>query len=160
MSDVTIRRAVGDDEGWIRALIPRLHDFGPPPYRDLPSMNHAEAAATAAAIAGGDDRIVLVAVDAAGEHLGFVHIETAVDFFTREKHGHISTIVVNPSSERRGVGRALLDAADAWCAEKQYRLLTLNVFEENAAARRLYERAGFRVDTIRYLKLVRREREQ
>ena len=30
----------------------------------------------------------------------------------------------------------------------------LNVFEANGAARRLYERAGFTIDTIKYLKKI------
>src|SRR5947209_18218898 len=118
-------------------------------------MDEAEATATAAAIEASDDRIVLVAADEAGARLGFVHIETAVDFFTHQRHGHISTLVVSPEAERRGVGRALLDAAEHWCRARAYPLLTLNVFEANGAARRLYERAGFRIDTIKYLKQIR-----
>jgi ribosomal protein S18 acetylase RimI-like enzyme len=152
---VHVRPASEQDEPWIRSLIPRLHEFGPPPYRDFAAMNAAEAAATAAAIDGGDERTVLVAVDEAAARLGFVHLETSVDFFTRERHGHISTIVVSRDAEGRGVARVLLDAAEAWCRERGYRLLTLNVFEGNDAARRLYERAGFRVDTIKYLKPLR-----
>lgn len=150
-----IRRATSDDERWIRALIPRLHEFGPPPYRPVEAMNASEAAATVAAIDGGHDRIVLVAEDDREERAGFVHLETAIDFFTRERHGHISTLVVAPAAERQGVGQALLEAAERWCRERDYRLLTLNVFAQNAAARGLYERSGFGVDTIRYLKLVR-----
>jgi ribosomal protein S18 acetylase RimI-like enzyme len=133
-------------------LIPRLHQFGPPPYRDVAVMNAAEASATAAAIDGGEERVVLVATDDQEQRLGFVHVETAVDFFTRERHGHISTLVVSPDAEGRGVGRSLLDAAEAWCVRRSYRLLTLHVFDGNTAARNLYERAGFAIDTIKYLK--------
>jgi len=115
-------------------------------------MNASEASATAAAI-GGDERTVIVA-EADGVRAGFIHLETATDFFTHERHGHISTIVVSPDAEGAGVGRALLDAAEAWGRERRYRFLTLNVFERNAAARRLYERAGFRIDTIKYLKTL------
>lgn len=149
-----IRAAVKADEPWVRSLIPRLHEFGPPAYRPVPVMNEAEATATAAAIEGTGDRTVLIAIDGDGTRLGFVHLETATDFFTHERHGHISTIVVDRDAEGRGVGQALLDAAGRWCRERGYRLLTLNVFEDNAAARRLYARAGFGVDTIKYAKIV------
>ena len=117
-------------------------------------MDDAEAIATAAAISGRGDRIVLLAEDDAGARLGFVHLEAPADFFTRERHGHISTLVVAPDAENRGVGRALLDAAEAWGRSRGYRLLTLNVFEGNQSARRLYERAGYRIDTIKYVKLL------
>ncbi len=150
---MTIRPARADDRPWIRSLIPRLREFGPPGWRPVAAMDESEAAATLAAVEDGPERTVLVAE--IGEGLaGFVHVETAVDFFTRERHGHISTIVVAPGHERRGVGRALMDAAEEWCRERGYRLLTLHVFEQNGAARRLYERAGFRVDTIKYLKVL------
>lgn len=130
---VRIRRATADDRDWIAALIPRLHEFGPPSYRAVDAMNASEGAATLAAIDGGDERIVLLAEDAAGGRLGFIHLETATDFFTRERHGHVSTIVVAPDAERRGVGQALLEGAEAWCRDRGYRLLTLNVFERNDA---------------------------
>src|SRR5438105_5168753 len=88
------------DAAWIRTLIPRLHAFGPPGYRDVSAMNSAEASATLAALAGTTgENAVLVAQDASATGLGFVHLETAVDFFTRERHGHISTLVVAPSAE-------------------------------------------------------------
>jgi len=61
---------------------------------------------------------------------------------------------VSSGAERRGVGRALLDAADAWCRARTFRLLTLNVFAANAAAKQMYERAGFGVDTVKYLKQI------
>lgn len=149
-----IRPATADDLEWVRALIPRLHEFGPPSYRPTGAMNASEAAATVAAIEGGVDRIVLVAEADDGKPLGFIHLETATDFFTRERHGHISTIVVDPGAERQGIGQALLQAAEGWCSDRGYRLLTLNVFEHNSPARRLYERAGFGVDTIKYLKTL------
>jgi ribosomal protein S18 acetylase RimI-like enzyme len=117
-------------------------------------MDAAETAATLAAIGSADQRAVLVAEDASATPLGFVHLETAVDFFTHERHGHISTIVVSPEAERQGVGRALMTAAEAWTRERGYRLLTLNVFERNEAARRLYEQCGFTIDTIKYLKPI------
>jgi ribosomal protein S18 acetylase RimI-like enzyme len=150
----TVRTARTDDAEWIRALLPRLHEFGPPAYRARASMDAAETEATLAAIGSADQRAVLVAEDASATPLGFVHLETAVDFFTHERHGHISTIVVSPEAERQGVGRALMTAAEAWTRERGYRLLTLNVFERNEAARRLYEQCGFGIDTIKYLKPI------
>jgi RimJ/RimL family protein N-acetyltransferase len=45
-------------------------------------------------------------------------------------------------------------AAETWTRDKGYRKLTLNVFEQNHRARRLYERCGFAVETLRYTKPV------
>ena len=45
---------------------------------------------------------------ARNERLGFIELWTLVDYFTGERHGHISNIVVAPEFERRGVARALI----------------------------------------------------
>lgn len=118
-------------------------------------MNAAEAQATLAAIAAETpEKAVLIALDESGDRMGVVHLETSVDFFTRERHGHISVVAVAPGGERRGIGRALLQAAEDWTRARGYRFLTLNVFEGNERARHVYESAGFGIDTIKYLKLV------
>src|SRR5689334_15386729 len=101
MSRITIRTARHDDRLWIRSLIPRLHSLGPPDYRPTDAMNESEAAATTAAVDDGPERAVFVA-EKDGSRAGFVHLETAVDFFTRQRHGHISTIVVAPEHEQQG----------------------------------------------------------
>ncbi|MEO8451841.1 MAG: hypothetical protein ABI647_18765, partial [Gemmatimonadota bacterium] len=45
MSDAEIHiRAVGpEDADWITALAPRLHEFGPPPWREVAVMDAAVA---------------------------------------------------------------------------------------------------------------------
>jgi GNAT superfamily N-acetyltransferase len=54
--------------------------------------------------------------------------------------------------EGKGVGRALLDAIEAWSVASRHRFLTLNVFVANAHAQKFYERAGYAPDTMRYYK--------
>ncbi|MFL5381598.1 MAG: GNAT family N-acetyltransferase [Longimicrobiaceae bacterium] len=77
---------------------------------------------------------------------------TATDYFTHERHGHLSIIIVSGEGEGRGVGRALLDAVERWSAAQGHRFITLNVFSGNERARRVYERAGYGPDTVRYVK--------
>ncbi len=60
----------------------------------------------------------------------------------------ISGIGVDPGRQRRGVGRALMDAAAAEARRRGARRLTLRVFAPNAAARRLYASAGFAVEGV------------
>lgn len=65
----------------------------------------------------------------------------------RLKVRHIAKLVgmmVHPDHGRRGIGSALLDACIAQCRQRDgIELLTLSVTGTNAAAIRLYERAGF-----------------
>ncbi|HEY7056489.1 MAG TPA: GNAT family N-acetyltransferase [Vicinamibacterales bacterium] len=151
MASARVRAATAEDWPFIRALIPRLTTFGPE-WRDRQQMTATEARAVEESLTGGDpERAVLVAEDGQ-ERLGFIELWTMTDYFTGERHGHISNLVVAPESERRGVGRALIAAAEAWCGERGYRMLTLHVFDANRGARVLYERSGFAVDMLRYVK--------
>ena len=45
-------------------------------------------------------------------------------------------------------------AAEDWARANGYSRLTLNVFEGNARARAVYEKFGYQVETIRYVKLI------
>ena len=84
--------------------------------------------------------------------LGMAYAEPAVDYFTQERHGHLGIIAVAEAAEGRGVGRELLATVERWAAEQGFRFVTLNVFATNARAIDVYGRAGYRPDTVRYLK--------
>jgi GNAT superfamily N-acetyltransferase len=151
-----IRPANAGDGSWILPLASRLHDFGPPPYRPRDQMDRAVAASIGAALSGArTDAAVYVAVGASDEPLGFIHLHGATDFFTGEPHGHVSDIVVTAGAEGRGVGQALMGAAEDWARRLGYRLLSLHVFDGNARARSFYERLGYRPDIVKLIKTLR-----
>jgi len=155
-TEIRILPATAADAAWIVPLAPRLHDFGPPPWRSREVMDQAVARVVDRALTSATaDAVVLAAVDAAGRGLGFVHIHATSDFFTGEKHGHVSDLVVASAAEGRGVGRALMAAAEQWARDQGYRLLSLNVFEENHRARELYTRLGYQPDTMKLVKVLR-----
>ncbi len=152
----TIRPARPGDREWILALAPRLHEFGPPPWRPRDVMDRAVTDSIDGALtAPQPDQTVLVAEDAAHQPLGFVHLHAATDFHTGERHGHVSDIVVAPAAEGRGVGAALMAAAETWARERGFRLLSLHVFDANVRAQALYERLGYRRDIVKMIKTLR-----
>lgn len=120
-------------------------------------MDRAVAEAIGRAIETPDpDWAVFVAEDDGGRPRGFVHVHTATDYFTGEVYGHVSDLVVASEGEGRGVGRALMAAAEDWSVALGHRLLALNVFGDNHRARGLYERLGYRPDTTKMVKVLRR----
>lgn len=153
---IVIRPATAGDREWILPLAPRLHDFGPPPFRPRDAMDRAVVASIDGALSGKTPGAeVLVAEGADGSPLGFIHLHGARDFFTGEEHGHVSDIVVKAEAEGRGVGRALMAEAEAWARKRGYRLLSLHVFEANARARALYAHLGYRADIRKLIKPLR-----
>lgn len=156
-SDVTVRPGHGDDRAFVLGLVPRLHGFALPPWRTAAQLERSERDELARVFDAidrgafpGDE--TLVVAELAGSRAGFLHALTRADFFEQRPAGHVSTIVVAPEAEGRGVGRALLDAAEAWARSRGYPTLGLNVFERNARARAAYERSGFGLETLHYVK--------
>jgi ribosomal protein S18 acetylase RimI-like enzyme len=95
--------------------------------------------------------VEFVAADESGEILGFV----TVGRYRDEKHplddgsGQIHAIYVNPERWHRGVGATLLSTAVEALHRHGFDPIRLWVLTDNSAARRFYERHGFRLDGCR-----------
>lgn len=57
----------------------------------------------------------------------------------------LDKLYVDPASQRRGIGGALLQAVEGWARRQQARRLWLQVNRGNAQAIRAYEKYGFRI---------------
>ena len=98
-----------------------------------------------------DDRTrpedVQVALDD-GDVAGYVRLQPVSPLASTSHVLQVNGIAVDPARQRRGVGRALIDAAVAEARRRGARRLTLRVLGANAGARRLYESAGFAVEGV------------
>jgi GNAT superfamily N-acetyltransferase len=152
-SRITIRDATAADREFIVALVPRLRAFGPPPLRPVDALDYAERLTLERALDEPMADALLIVAELAGVGpAGVAYAETWIDYFTGEQHGHLGILIVAEAAEGHGVGHALLEATEAWAAARGYRFVTLNVFAGNSHARRVYERAGYVQDAIRYVK--------
>jgi len=69
--------------------------------------------------------------------------------------GEIAMLAVDPASQRRGIGTELTEVATGWLRESGMRVAFLGTGgdEGHAAARRIYDRAGFtRFPVVQYFK--------
>ena len=148
---IQVRAGGPDDEAFVLATVGRLADFDTPPWRTQREIWEGEARTLRDWFAGVAPGALLVA-EADGAPAGFVFLERQTDYFTGEAHGHVGIIAVASEAEGMGAGRALLEAAERWARGQGDSRLTLNVFERNTRARRVYERLGFEVETLRYVK--------
>jgi ribosomal protein S18 acetylase RimI-like enzyme len=83
-----------------------------------------------------------------GEVAGYVKLGRPTTLAASDHVVRINGLAVAPEHQRRGVGRALLEAAAVEARARGARRLTLGVFSPNEGARRLYESAGFVVEGI------------
>ena len=152
-SEVRIRPASEADRDFIVSLMPRLVEFGPPPWRDPAQMTaHDTDIITGSLLNPTPDTSIFIAEDAEGRALGLIHLHATTEHYIHEEHGHVEDLIVAPEGEGRGVGRALLLKAEEWARVRGYRWLTLNVFAENLRARAVYKRLGYGEDVVKYVK--------
>jgi GNAT superfamily N-acetyltransferase len=73
-----------------------------------------------------------------GEIVGYLRLEMVDDA------AHIEQVSVLPAFGRRGIGRQLIEAADAWAAARSMRALSLTTFTDVPWNGPYYRRLGFR----------------
>lgn len=128
-----------------------MANFELPPWRTPDEITSADGRAMIDALRSGhpDSEVFIAERDALV--VGCLHMVVAQDFFGR-RHAHLSVIATSAGAEGTGVGRALMDFADEWARARRFPFITLNVFATNARARRLYEKAGYSVELMKYAK--------
>ena len=152
---IAIREGTEADRDFVVDTARRFAAFGPPPWRSALEVVGGEVRCLDDFFDGRlEGRRLLIAERPGGDPLGFVFLEPAVDYFSGDRHGHIGMIAVSERAEGQGAGAALMRAAEEWARANHFPKVTLNVFEGNARARAVYERFGYQVETLRYVKPI------
>lgn len=94
-----------------------------------------------------DPEDLLLLRDSDGSLLGSAWIKTVRDTASGAAESELYAVGVDPASAGRGLGRVLLNAALARMAEHSPRSVTLYVDGDNERAVKLYETAGFTIDS-------------
>jgi ribosomal protein S18 acetylase RimI-like enzyme len=85
--------------------------------------------------------------EADGRIVGFVTIRLRhaahEPFLVPEVRAHVESLGILPAWRRRGIGRKLMEAVEQWARQHDARRMTLNVWEFNDGALRLYETLGY-----------------
>lgn len=81
---------------------------------------------------------LLVAISPEQTLVGFVRLEVV------DGHAHVEQVSVHPDFSRRGVGAALLSAAERWALEAGHRRMTLTTYRDVPWNGPYYYRLGWR----------------
>lgn len=138
-----------EDRSAVVDLAPRLM-VGVAPWRDREGV----ASAVDAWVVGSVDRHdaernpVFVAVDDDGSVIGFVSVGSRVHW-SGETDAYVGELAVIERVEGRGVGSALMDAAEAWGRNHGLSRLTLETGAANTVARQFYRSRGYQDEDVR-----------
>jgi GNAT superfamily N-acetyltransferase len=97
---------------------------------------------------GGDGMEVFIAEHASRRRAGALWVGPRTNPLTRVTEAWIYSIAVAPDFQGAGVGRALMEFAEAWAQERGYPSLGLMVSAHNEKARAIYTRRGYEDVTV------------
>ena len=147
----------GDTEAML-LLFPRLAAFDVPDNRNPEHLWGEDAKMLQAWANDGDENcIVLVAKEEDGTVLGISMVTVGPELLSHAPSSHLEVIAVAAAAEGRGIGKALLEAAEKAVIDRGAKSMSLHVFRKNIRARRIYERAGFDEELIRCIKLFSKD---
>ena len=143
MQSITIRPATVEDldslNRFQQAIVSTERSFdctikeGPVHYYDIADMLSSESVHFVVAAAGD----VLVGC-------GFARVDLAKAYLKHSRHGYLGMMYTDPDWRGQSVNRRIVDALKQWCASQRVTELRLEVYADNRAATRAYEKSGFR----------------
>ncbi|HMI78511.1 MAG TPA: GNAT family N-acetyltransferase [Ferruginibacter sp.] len=74
---------------------------------------------------------------------GYARIENAKSYLLHAQHAYLGFMYVVPQHRGKGINKKIIDALAAWSASKNITELRLDVYNDNEAAIKAYERSGF-----------------
>lgn len=92
-----------------------------------------------------DDRSLLVVAEQAGALIasGYAQIRESKAHLQHDRHAYLGFMFVRPEYRGQGVNKAVLERLLAWSKDNGVVDCYLDVYAENTAAIRAYEKAGF-----------------
>lgn len=147
-----VRRYVDPDRASVVALAPRLTE-GVAGWRDRAAVRASVLGWVTGSLAMAADSHAVFVADDDGVVVGFVTCGER-EHFTGQVDGYVGELVVAGGCVRRGVGSALMAAAERWVADRGLSHLTLETGAANTSARGFYGALGYRDEDVRLTKRV------
>lgn len=135
------------------ALAGRLTE-GVAPWRDPVAVLAAVRAWVAASVeAAGTPGHAMFVAELDGRTVGLVAVGERAHF-TGEIDAYVGELIVAAEAEGRGVGRALLAAAEDWAVRRGRTHLTLETGAANVRARQFYRDRGYLEEDVRLTRRI------
>lgn len=141
LEDVSILREF--EQGVVEAERPFAANLksGPVEYYDLPQLIESEQACLLVAEFAG--KIVAC---------GYARIEQDKPYFTPQQFAYLGFMYVAPEMRGMGVNQRILAALESWTLDQGVKMLKLDVYANNAAALRAYQKYGFEAQLLQMIK--------
>jgi ribosomal protein S18 acetylase RimI-like enzyme len=90
--------------------------------------------------------------------IGCLWMGNAIDQVTNTRYAHIFLLYVMPEYRNQGIGKKLMEQAEAWAEKRGDEQIGLQVFQKNITALRLYEQLGYQTQSLTMLKYLNQKK--
>ncbi|MBC9798625.1 GNAT family N-acetyltransferase [Sinomicrobium weinanense] len=90
-----------------------------------------------------DTEVVVAESDGKPVGSGYARIMDAKSFLKHGKYAYLGFMYVHPEYRGRGINKRIVDALKQWSLSRNISEIRLDVYSDNLAAIRAYEKAGF-----------------
>lgn len=142
------------DKDSVLSLSGRLVDFELPARIDQVDFERLQYQMLKDTLNYLDKKTTILLIKENGNLLGFIELQTEVDWISHKKQGYISRIIVDKQTQGKGIGKKLMLEAEKWAANHHYERIGLNVFLANERAYKFYQQLGYEVETIKMSKSI------
>lgn len=151
-----VREASPADVEAMRRLLPRLAAFDLPARRAPEDLWRDDERMLLRWRDGGEPELFAhVAVNGDEQILGLAVVRLREELLSHAPSAHLEVLAVAQEAEGRGMGKALVTAAEGKARAQGAETMTLHVFGVNVRARGMYERLGYDGELMRYIKELR-----
>ena len=144
MDESVIRRAVaGDLEsllGFEQAIIETERPFDST-IRTSDDIHYYDLEAL---IASPDAEVVIAQLGSKIIGSGYARVESSDPYLKHPRHSYLGFMYVLPEHRGKGVNRKIIGALEAWSLSRGVTEMRLEVYADNTAAIRAYEKSGYR----------------
>lgn len=149
---ITIRDALKTDHDFILSLSPRLAEVAKLSWHDKNTVQQMQDNYILEMLNNAPAPHTTLIAERNGVSIGFIHICSHTDGISNEKCASITLLAVSPNAQKMGVGQQLMQSAELWAKNQNYRLLHLEVFANNNHAQQFYQNLGFKPEMLHMIK--------
>ena len=142
MKDLNIRKALVNDRAYLLSLEQKVIEAERPYNATLKSKDAVYYDLTSLLI---DDASHLVVAEANGQIIGtgYAQVRDSKQSLQHSKHSYLGFMYVEPEFRGLGINKLIMENLMTWSKEQGILDFYLDVYDENSAAIRAYEKVGF-----------------
>jgi GNAT superfamily N-acetyltransferase len=148
MDQITVRRASPDDLDLLLAFEQSMIEAERPFDETIRSGDDVRYYDLEGLIGSSEAEVLVAELGSEIIGSGYARLEAAEPYLDHDRHSYLGFMYVVPAHRGKGVNRMIIDALEAWSLSQGVTEMQLEVYVDNAAARKAYEKSGYNAQIL------------